>query len=96
MSSNFSRIATYQNASLRNLTARSFQLAKSCEADADRGVYSCCQILSRDRSANVVDNMVQLMERYSNHLEEMVEEKTTQVADEKRKSELLLYRMLPV
>ena len=49
-----------------------------------------------DRSANVVDNMIQLMERYSNHLEEMVDEKTVQVAEEKRKSEALLYRMLPV
>lgn len=52
--------------------------------------------MSRDRSTNVVDNMIQLMERYSNHLEEMVEEKTIQVAEEKRKSEALLYRMLPV
>ena len=44
----------------------------------------------------MVDNMIQLMERYSNHLEDMVEEKTIQVTEEKRKSEALLFRMLPM
>ena len=44
----------------------------------------------------MVDNVIRMMERYSNHLKEMVEEKTLQVAEEKRKSEALLYRMLPV
>ena len=42
-----------------------------------------------------MDNMIKMMERYSNNLEEMVEEKTGQVEEEKKKSENLLYKMLP-
>jgi hypothetical protein len=39
--------------------------------------------------------MAKMMERYSNNLEELVAERTTQVQEEKKKCEILLYRMLP-
>ncbi len=42
-----------------------------------------------------MDNMVRMMEHYSNHLEDIVQERTYQVQDEKKRSEMLLYRMLP-
>ena len=47
------------------------------------------------RAANIMDNMLLLMERYSNNLEGLVHERTYQVEEEKRKAEALLFRMLP-
>ena len=39
--------------------------------------------------------MLKMMEKYANNLEELVAEKTKQLTDEKKKTDLLLYRMLP-
>lgn len=39
--------------------------------------------------------MVVMMEKYSNQLEEIVAERTEQLQEEKRKTDALLYRMLP-
>ena len=39
--------------------------------------------------------MVKMMEKYANNLEELVAEKTIQLTEEKKKTDLLLYRMLP-
>jgi hypothetical protein len=36
-----------------------------------------------------------MMEKYSNQLEEIVAERTEQLQEEKRKTDALLYRMLP-
>ena len=44
---------------------------------------------------NLVDMMVQMMEKYAGHLEELVQERTGQLLEEKRKTDSLLYRMLP-
>ena len=43
-----------------------------------------------------MDNMLQMMEKYANNLEELVEEKTQQYMDEKKKADMLLYSMMPV
>jgi len=43
-----------------------------------------------------MDNMLQMMEKYANNLEELVDEKTQQYMEEKKKSDLLLYSMMPV
>jgi len=45
---------------------------------------------------NIVDNMLHMMEKYANNLEELVEEKTQKYMEEKRKADLLLYSMMPV
>ena len=36
-----------------------------------------------------------MMEKYANHLEDLVNERTKQLEDEKKKTDSLLYRMLP-
>ncbi|RWS26175.1 guanylate cyclase 32E-like protein [Leptotrombidium deliense] len=45
--------------------------------------------------ANIFDNMIALMEKYSSNLEAVVQERTTQLVGEKKKTEQLLLRMLP-
>ena len=42
-----------------------------------------------------MDMVMNMMEKYGNNLEEMVEERTQQLVDEKKKTDRLLYRMLP-
>ena len=40
--------------------------------------------------------MMLMMEKYTHHLEELVDEKTAQLQVEKMKADKLLYRMLPM
>ena len=41
-----------------------------------------------------MDNMISMMEKYTDHLEETVFERTQQLEEEKMKTDALLYRML--
>lgn len=47
------------------------------------------------RKVNIMDEMIQKLERYANNLEVIVERRTEQLAAEQKKSDALLYRMLP-
>ena len=41
-----------------------------------------------------MDNMIQKLEKYANNLEDIVESRTAELVEEKKKTDLLLYRML--
>lgn len=47
------------------------------------------------RRNNIMDNMLKMMEKYANNLEEVIGERTRQLIEEKKKADALLYRMLP-
>ncbi|KAK7498201.1 hypothetical protein BaRGS_00010461, partial [Batillaria attramentaria] len=47
------------------------------------------------QSANLLDNLLRRMERYANNLEKLVEEKTAELGEEKKKADALLYEILP-
>ncbi|KFM64257.1 Guanylate cyclase 32E, partial [Stegodyphus mimosarum] len=44
---------------------------------------------------NIFDNMLAMMEKYANNLEALVDERTDQLIEEKKKTDALLYEMLP-
>lgn len=46
-------------------------------------------------SISIMDNILSMMEKYAYNLEEIVEERTQQLMEEKKKTDRLLYRMLP-
>ncbi|XP_058464642.1 receptor-type guanylate cyclase Gyc76C-like isoform X1 [Malaya genurostris] len=47
------------------------------------------------KSKNIMDQMMEMMEKYANNLEEIVQDRTRLLCEEKRKTEDLLHRMLP-
>ncbi|KAL7730941.1 hypothetical protein ACLKA6_014180 [Drosophila palustris] len=48
-----------------------------------------------NETGNIVDNLLKRMEMYANNLEELVEERTQDYLEEKKKCEKLLYQLLP-
>ena len=77
-------------------------LMKLCFHDSPPQRPSFEQVKSRlkrmygGRQGNhLMDNMIAMMEKYTNNLEELVEERTEQLAAEKAKTDELLYKMLP-
>ena len=52
-------------------------------------------IFRENESSNILDNLLSRMELYANNLEALVEERTSDYLEEKRKCEELLYELLP-
>ena len=46
-------------------------------------------------SVNIIDNMLETMEKYGQTLEDMIEERTVQLLQEKEKTDKLLYSLMP-
>jgi len=46
-------------------------------------------------NANLMDHVFNMLEQYANTLEQEVQERTRELVEEKKKSDILLYRMLP-
>ena len=42
-----------------------------------------------------MDSMLQKLEKYADNLENIVQHRTAELMDEKQKTDMLLYRMLP-
>nr|XP_021189562.2 guanylate cyclase 32E isoform X1 [Helicoverpa armigera] len=51
--------------------------------------------LRKGMKPNIFDNMIAMMEKYANNLEALVDERTDQLQEEKKKTEALLEEMLP-
>ncbi|XP_070580962.1 guanylate cyclase 32E-like [Ptychodera flava] len=51
--------------------------------------------MQKGMKANIFDNMIAIMEKYANNLESIVEERTQQLIEEKKKTDNLLNSMLP-
>ncbi len=47
------------------------------------------------RNVDIMDNMVSMLEKYAMNLEEIVVDRTKQLIEEKKKTDQLLYQMLP-
>ncbi|XP_054159900.1 atrial natriuretic peptide receptor 2-like [Oppia nitens] len=66
----------------------------------ERPDFICLQSIMRkvnkaNESSNILDNLLSRMEQYANNLESLVQERTADYLEEKRKAEDLLYQLLP-
>ncbi|CAF2069702.1 unnamed protein product [Rotaria magnacalcarata] len=53
------------------------------------------KLLNGGKKVNIVDTMFKMLEQYSNNLEDLIRERTTQLEEEKKKTDKLLSQMLP-
>jgi hypothetical protein len=67
-------------------------IGKECASSL---IASCSQSVSFSCSISILDNILGMMEKYAYNLEEIVEERTQELVEEKKKTDRLLYKMLP-
>ncbi|XP_022091375.1 speract receptor-like [Acanthaster planci] len=61
-----------------------------------KAVRSRLKPLNKGMKSNILDNMIAIMEKYANNLEGIVEDRTQQLIEEKKKTDNLLHQMLPM
>ncbi|XP_069891446.1 guanylate cyclase D-like [Dipodomys merriami] len=77
------------------------RLMKECweEAPDDRPsldqIYSQFKSINQGKKSSVADSMLRMLEKYSQNLEDLVQERTEELELERRKTERLLSQMLP-
>ena len=76
-----------QKASARNQQrkVRNWYDAKICQ----------CYTVYYHRDNNIMDHVMNILEQYATTLEQKIAERTMELVEERKKSDLLLYRMLP-
>uniref|UniRef100_A0A915EVX2 Guanylate cyclase n=1 Tax=Ditylenchus dipsaci TaxID=166011 RepID=A0A915EVX2_9BILA len=77
-----------------------YHLIRDCWEENPRSRPAINQIRSLLRSMggrneNIMDHVFRILEQYTTNLQQDVEERTKELMDEKKRSDLLLYRMLP-
>lgn len=80
---------------VRSNTNEKKLLEKLKENHALRKKELCQVYLIFHRTVNIVDVILQRLEKYATNLEELVDQRTQELVIEKQKSDTLLYRMLP-
>ncbi|XP_070503442.1 speract receptor [Chironomus tepperi] len=70
--------------------------AENAESRPDfKTIRTKLRALRKGMRPNIFDNMMAMMEKYANNLEQLVDERTDQLQEEKKKTEALLLEMLP-
>lgn len=78
------------------------QLMEQCweEAPEDRPtldqVYTQFKSINRGKKTSVADSMLRMLEKYSQNLEDLIQERTEELELERQKTERLLSQMLPL
>ncbi|KAI6227487.1 Guanylate cyclase [Aphelenchoides fujianensis] len=58
-------------------------------------VHTLLGSMNTSRSSNLMDHIFAMLENYAGNLESEIEDRTRELLEEKKKSDILLYRMLP-
>ena len=59
-------------------------------------IYPILVLVDFCRDVNIMDNIMALIEQHTDNLEALVEERTRLLMEEKKKTDKLLYKILPV
>ncbi|VDP00823.1 unnamed protein product [Heligmosomoides polygyrus] len=73
-------------------------LVRDCWSEEIDQRPSCSQVRSlsiKFRTANLMDHVFSVLEQYASNLEDEVQARIMELTEEKKKSDILLYRMLP-